>query len=635
VKNRRAYGIAAVLLLTALSLFGRGKTEEETKIPLNAEYVLLITAFDVSSLPPSQAALGSILQRELVRDLGRINYRQRSNEERFRYQELAWTAAMHEEAVKLAAKRAERDALLYQGIPRWKYKKELKRIKKELKTLEEGYAKIEAEKPVIDARPMFKISDLNAGTADRSPETAFPLPPEPGGEEAFLRTHNVDALLSGKLTLAYGRIYAEFRLFARGASFLYEDSTIFSLEDLAAAADELKHRLMAALANTEPARLAVRVEPENAQIVVNGRPVKNGAELELAPGPVTISANADNYYGAVRETELAGGEKVEYTVILEPEALEKLELTLPENASVYMGALHIGGNTKPKEAETGTEAPSEEAVETTVAETTAAEPAESAEEAAVITPAAAIPAEAPVTAPGGAVKAAATPPAETAKAAETSAVKTPAFVPAAADAAATAETPAEASTAEAPVTAAAEIAEPAEDAEPGPPDGLADEGSPRESIIRESPDEPGVFTLYVPEGQYRYIRVDTEEGLTGEAIVLGGPREDGEIRIITTKPRKLPGRDDKPVETKRKKFYGAYGRFWVTLPIAFLIHGISQTYVNSYITSASPDLYGKALTSYYVSMGAWILTGVFFAESLIRMGIYIHSASKEAVPLWE
>ncbi|MDR2663675.1 MAG: hypothetical protein LBC31_11825 [Treponema sp.] len=584
MKSRRASGITAVLFLTALSLFGRGKVEEEPKIPLNAEYVLLITAFDVSSLPPSQAALGSILQRELVRDLGRINYRQRSNEERFRYQELAWTAAMHEEAAKLAAKREERDALLYQGVPNWKYKKELKRIKKELKILEEEYAGVEAEKPVIDARPMFKISGLNTGTPEESAEAAFPPPPEPGGEEAFLRTHNADALLSGRLSLVYGRIYAEFRLFARGASFLYEDSTIFSPEDLITAADELKLRLMTALANTEPVRLTLRVEPENARIRVNGRAVENGAELELAPGPVTISASADNHHSIVRKMELSGGEPVEYTIILEPEVPEKLELVLPESASVYMGALYIGGNTGKK---------TEEAEAAKAAEET---PAESAEGSVPETAAAA-------------AAAAGTETAAQAESAETSAAKAPAAE-------------------EAPVAEA-----PAENAEPGPPGGPAD--SPRESIIREPPDEPGVFTLYVPEGQYRYIRVDTEEGLSGEAIVLGGPREDGEVRIITLEPRKLPGRDDKPVEVKRRKFYGAYGRFWITLPIAFLLHGVFQSYNNSYYGSASPDLYDKTLNSYYISMGAWIVTGVFFAESLIRMGIYIHSASRESVPLWE
>jgi hypothetical protein len=343
-----------------------------------------------------------------------------------------------------------------------------------------------------------------------------------------------------------------------------------------AAADELKLRLMTALANTEPARLTLHVEPKNARIRVNGRPMENGVELELAPGPVTISAGADSYRSIVRETELSGGETLEYTIVLEPEAMEEMELILPENASVYMGALHIGGNTREKpEAETvPAEAPAVEAVP----EETGTEAAESPEAAA-------------------------------------------------SEAAVPEETGTEA--AESP-----EAAAPEEAAEPGPPDGLADEG-PRESIIRESPDEPGVFTLYVPEGQYRYIRVDTEEGLSGEVIVLGSPQEDGEVRIIALEPRKLPGRDDKPVEVKRRKFYGAYGRFWITLPIAFLLHGVFQTYNNSYYSSASPELYDKARNSYYISMGAWIVTGVFFAESLIRMGIYIHSASKEAVPLWE
>jgi hypothetical protein len=568
--------MAAVLLLAAFPLFGRGKTEEEPAVPLNAEYVLLITAFDVSSLPPSQAALGSILQRELVRDLGRIHYRLRSDTERSRYEELAWTAAMHEAAANLAAKRSERDALLYQGLPNWKYKKELKRIKGELDVLEDEYDAAESERPLIDARPVFTISEVNTGAAAEQPEAAFPPSPERGGEEAFLRTHNADAFLSGKLTLVYGRIYAEFRLFTRGASFVYEDSTIFSPEDLIAAADELKLRFMAALANTSPARLVLHAEPENARILVNGRTVENGVELELAPGPVTISVQADNYHGIVKETELPGGEITEYSFVLKPLVMEKLELTLPENASVYMGALYTGGNTRDK-AEEETETPGLP---------------ENAETPAVTESA---------TAQGAAVESATAQSTELAEPTEAPAVDL---------------------------------------AESGPPGELASEGSPppadlAESIIRESPDEPGVFTLYVPQGQYRYVRVDTEDGLTGEAIILGSPQEDGEVRIVTLEPRKLPGRDDKPVEVKRRKFYGAYGRFWVTLPIAFFLHGLSKTYTDSYYSSASPNLYDKALNAYYVSTGAWIVAGVFLAESLIRMGIYIHSASKESVPLWE
>ena len=46
-------------------------------------------------------------------------------------------------------------------------------------------------------------------------------------------------------------------------------------------------------------------------------------------------------------------------------------------------------------------------------------------------------------------------------------------------------------------------------------------------------------------------------------------------------------------------------------------------------------MYNDAKTSYYVTIGAWAVAGIFLTETLIRMGVYIHSASKEAIPLWE
>jgi hypothetical protein len=155
--------------------------------------------------------------------------------------------------------------------------------------------------------------------------------------------------------------------------------------------------------------------------------------------------------------------------------------------------------------------------------------------------------------------------------------------------------------------------------------------------ITETPAEAqaGLFSIYVPAGQYSYIRVDTPDGLTGEAIVKGNDPSE-EIRVIRLEPRILPGKDDRPVDKKRRKFYGAYGRFWIALPLAFFINGISQTYAYSYNNSGgSQTMFDRATTAYYVSVGAWAVAGIFLAESLIRMGIYIHTATEESIPLWE
>jgi hypothetical protein len=166
-------------------------------------------------------------------------------------------------------------------------------------------------------------------------------------------------------------------------------------------------------------------------------------------------------------------------------------------------------------------------------------------------------------------------------------------------------------------------------------EGADDTAEDTKETVPEETARPGFFTLNIPLGQYRYVRIDTEDGLTGEAIVRGTAVEDGEVRIVTLQPRQLPGRDEKPVEVKRRKFYGAYGRFWIALPLAFFINGVSQAYFNSHISTGSPALYDKYQRSYYVSVGVWAVAGVFLVESLIRMGIYVHTASEEAIPLWE
>jgi hypothetical protein len=180
-------------VFSALPLAGRGKQEEEPE-PLNGEFILCITSFDVAALPPSQQVLGPILQRALVRDLSRIHHRFRTEEEIVRYEELAWTSAMHAAAAKLAEKRAERDGLLYQGVPPWKYRKELRRIRGELEELEADFERARAERHSIAERPLFTIAGINTGAGSGTGE--FPLAPERGGEELFLITYNADALLS-------------------------------------------------------------------------------------------------------------------------------------------------------------------------------------------------------------------------------------------------------------------------------------------------------------------------------------------------------------------------------------------------------------------------------------------------------
>jgi len=545
------------VLLTPL--FARGKQEEKKSERQFSEFVLCITAFDVSALPQSQRVLGPILQREFAWEMNKIHHRLRSDTELLRYEEAAWTAAKRQAAAKLAVKREERDNLLFQGYPNWKYKKELKRINKELEILEEEYKIALEEKPVIEETPLFKLIAANTGATP-----AFPQPPAKGNEESFLRSNNADAFLTGKFRLLYGRIYAEFCIYTRSSSFVYQDTLIFSSEDLNKAADEIKQRFLSALINTDLIRLVLYSDPKDARIEVNGRFAKSGETMELPPGPVTIKINAEEHQGISREIELEEGEQ-ELAFTLKPFTQETMGISFSgPNSALYLGALLIMKNPPAP--------PEEEAVETT---------GEEADDEAANKP------EESETIMAG-----------------------------------------QEGSAEQAVTIAEELKESNEP------------GMTVQTNIEEQPEisgsiPAGFFSVYIPAGQYRYIRVDTENGLTGEAIVKGSDSAgspDAPPRLITLNLRKLPGKDDKPVEKARKKFYGAYGRFWVTLPLALFLNGIYISYANSYNLSGKPEAYDKAITLYKVSVGAWVVTGVFIAESLIRLGIYIHTATKESIP---
>jgi hypothetical protein len=565
-KNLIAAALVAALLFVITPLFAKGKTEEQETKSVNREYVLCITSFNVSALPPGLQVLGPILQRELAGDLARIHHRVRTDSEVTRYEELAWMEAVHATANEIAKKREERDNLLYKGHPNWKYKKELKKIDKDIKALEEKYAAARDIWPIIEEQPLFKLLASNTAI----PGT-FPQAPQKNKEEAFLRNNKADAFLEGTFKILYGRIYAEFRIFTRGASFVFEDSAIFSSENLNPAADEIKRRFLGAMINSSPVRLALNVDPEDSQIEVNGIIVKKGQIVELPPGPVTITVSAADYHGVREEHLLEGGDK-ELSYELTPMEKENLQIKFPgPNSKVYSGAMYMGGNPVPKQEEIevndDTEETEIETDETTITENDNA---------------------------------------ETAVADDLSEKKEK-------ESDSIAEQPEETDT--------DLVAEQSEEE--------TEEEDPQVVEARA-----GFFSVYVPMGQFQYIRVDTEDGLTGEAIVKGNP-DSKEVRIIELKPRKLPGREDNPVEKSRKKFYGAYGRFWVALPLAFIINGISLSYIDNYNSTRNPEMQNKAAYSNYATIGAWSLTGVFLAETFIRMFIYIHTGTKESIPYIE
>ncbi|MDR2658927.1 MAG: hypothetical protein LBC27_02900 [Spirochaetaceae bacterium] len=83
-------------------------------------------------------------------------------------------------------------------------------------------------------------------------------------------------------------------------------------------------------------------------------------------------------------------------------------------------------------------------------------------------------------------------------------------------------------------------------------------------------------------------------------------------------------------ETARKKFYSAYGRFWIALPLAILGMGLNNTINSVYNATGDPKLGQQNEIIRWTSLGLNIIMGCFLAESFYRIGRYVWEAGKES-----
>jgi hypothetical protein len=339
-------GTAAVCSLVFLTfsvsaVFGRGKSQEEPKEPLNKEWTLCISAFDITALPPGRQVIADILTRDLVYALNRVEYRERSVPEYAYYEGAAWSRTRTEAAKNLLTKRNERDLLIFRGDPDWRYRTRLEAVDAEIEKLEEELQKADAEGPPITANPVFILTEANRNNS-------FPPPPQEGTEYSFCVNQNADALLMGEVLEYYGRINLRLKLYAVYArSFIYEDTTIFSPEDINSAMTALANRLAGALSGMLPGMITVKTDPEDALIIVQNifAGVGETEVLEYPSGDVIIESFAENYDIISTPVEIIPGELAEVQVTLPPTAQERFEINVPENAgggSVYRGALYVG-----------------------------------------------------------------------------------------------------------------------------------------------------------------------------------------------------------------------------------------------------------------------------------------------------
>ncbi|MDR1286927.1 MAG: hypothetical protein LBK08_04885 [Treponema sp.] len=329
---------ALVFLLLPAFLFGGSRPEE--KEILDREWTLCISAFDVSALSPSRHIVGSVIMRDLAASLEKVERRIRGDAEHGWYAGYAHSRERNAAAAALAAKLEERGALLYQGEPRWKYRRDLAAADKEIKKLKDELEEIERNVPSVDSEPVFVLTGDNLNGN-------FPPPPAPGTEYRFCRDGKADALLSGSVSEYYGRVYLVLRLYTvSGGGWIYEDSIIFSPEDINSASDEIAGRLASVVSGSRAAVIAVRAEPPEAEIAVNSSFAGRGSvpEREHAPGNITVIVSAEGYRSETVETELEGGMRTDIGVKLMPLDLSFVRLSVPGKAGVivYRGAFYEG-----------------------------------------------------------------------------------------------------------------------------------------------------------------------------------------------------------------------------------------------------------------------------------------------------
>ena len=316
----------------------RNKTEEIT--PVGAEYVLCITSPDVSALPLSRQIAGDTVVKNFTSTLSNLSFRFRGEEEAAYYRDYAWSKARSDAAKALDAKRAERDQLIYRGDSTLRYRKNLKAINEAILQLEADLYKTEALVPVAELKPVFK---LTAGNMDGN----FPLPPGAGSENPFCIQQNADAFIVSSLSEYHDRVYLNIKMYTRyTGSYSFEDSVLFSSEDLSKAIDEISVRLAAAVSKTFQSTFIVRTGSPEAMVLVDGSFAGMG-ETDLQthlPGEVEISIYADNYVPVSFPLELNPAELTELYIDLTPFGTSAFQVTVPDNpgSKVFLGSLYLG-----------------------------------------------------------------------------------------------------------------------------------------------------------------------------------------------------------------------------------------------------------------------------------------------------
>jgi len=340
LKNRMCALLFIFFSFTAcVFALGRSQADDTEIKKQDNEWTLCVTDFDTKSMPESKLYIAGVITKKIVERLNNISYRTRVSPEYAYYEGYAWHKARSGAAKNLSAKLEERSLLIFNGDVSWKYKQDLAKINTEIEKLTAAFEEINENKPPINNEPVFKLTDGNV-------KSEYPEPPKKGSEYKFCKDQKADAFLAGAITDFHGRYSISIKLYAvYSKNIVYEDSVIFSPDDLESVLDEITSRLMLTLSGSRPSAIAVKAEPEDALVLINRSFAGHGdiGIIERPPGKYVITASANEHESITVETELAAGEIAEINIKLLKHEFANVEIPgTAAGTAVYHGALYIG-----------------------------------------------------------------------------------------------------------------------------------------------------------------------------------------------------------------------------------------------------------------------------------------------------
>jgi hypothetical protein len=336
---RRSVFLITIFFSLSAQLFASGRHEDTPVKTQHDEWVLCVTNFDVQIYAEDKLSVAGVITQKIVERLKVINYRTRVSPEYAYYEGHAWVRDRTAAAKSLAAKQEERSRLIFNGEPGWKYRQNLIRLDTEIEKLKNTFNEIENNPPIINNDPVFRLTTGNMASS-------FPAAPVKGNELKFCTDQRADAFLTGTIRDFHGRFIVLLKLYTVYArSFVYEDSIIFSTDDLENALDEITGKLILVLSGNKPSAITVRAQPEDSLVLINqsfaGR--GNTGITEQSPGRYVITASASEHESMTIETELSPGELIEVDFSLKPVEYGNVDIfSVFPGSSVYYGALYVG-----------------------------------------------------------------------------------------------------------------------------------------------------------------------------------------------------------------------------------------------------------------------------------------------------